>query len=104
MVNAPSCTQEEILANIRNGSFYATQGPEFKTIEYSTNTVKVETSPIAFARLIGSRMAGSWIQATENEHLQKAEFQLPSDWPYARLEIEDADGKRAWTNPLWFSI
>jgi hypothetical protein len=104
MVNAASCTQEEILANIRSGNFYASQGPEFKSIEYSANTVKVETSPIAFARLIGSRMVGSWIQATENEPLLRAEFELPSDWPYARLEIEDADGKRAWTNPLWFSI
>jgi hypothetical protein len=104
MVNAASCTREEILANIRAGNFYASQGPEFKTIEYSATTVKVETSPIAFARLIGARMAGSWIQATENEPLQQAEFQLPSDWPYARLEIEDADGKRAWSNPLWFAI
>ena len=33
-----------------------------------------------------------------------AEFQLPPDWPYARLEIEDADGKLAWSNPLWCSI
>jgi hypothetical protein len=37
----------------------------------------------------------------EKEPLLQAEFELPTDWPYARLEIEDAYGKRAWSNPLW---
>jgi hypothetical protein len=104
MVNAASCTQEEILSNIRSGNFYASQGPEFKTIEYSTNTVKVETSPVSYIRLIGARMDGNWIQAKEKEPLLQAEFRLPLDWPYARLEIEDAEGKHAWSNPLWFTI
>ena len=104
MVNAASCTEEEILSSIRRGNFYASQRPEFKTIEYSANTVKVETSPVAYVRLIGPRMAGSWIKAKENEPLLQAEFKLPSDWPYARLEIEDVDGTCAWSNPLWCSI
>ena len=103
MVNACACTREEILHNIRRGNFYATQGPEFKTIEYASNSIKVETSPVAYIRLIGSRMAGSWIKAREAVPLLQAEFQLPSDWPYARIEIEDIHGKRAWSNPLWFS-
>jgi hypothetical protein len=103
MVNAASCTQEEILSSIRRGNFYASQGPEFKTIEYSASGVKVETSPVTYVRLIGARMAGSWIKAKGTEPLLQAEFQLPSDWPYARLEIEDTNGKRAWSNPLWLS-
>jgi hypothetical protein len=101
MVNAASCNQEEILYNIRRGNFYASQGPEFKNIECSQNTVRIETSPVAYIRLIGPRMAGAWIKARENETIEKAEFELPADWPYARLEIEDRDGKRSWTNPLW---
>jgi hypothetical protein len=102
MVNAATCTREEILHNIRRGNFYASQGPEFKNIEYEKDVVKVKTSPVAYIRLIGSRMAGSWIKAREDVPLERTEFQLPSDWPYARIEIEDIDGKRAWSNPLWF--
>jgi hypothetical protein len=30
-------------------------------------------------------------------------FRLPDDWTYARLEIEDAMGKKAWSNPLLIS-
>jgi hypothetical protein len=25
------------------------------------------------------------------------------DAPYGRVKVEDASGRRAWTNPLWFS-
>jgi hypothetical protein len=33
----------------------------------------------------------------------EAEFDL-SEWrsPYARLLVRDAEGQRAWTNPVWF--
>jgi hypothetical protein len=104
MVNAAGCTQEEIIDSIHRGNFYASQGPDFKTIEYSNNTVRVETSPVVYARLIGSRMDGSWLNASEDKPLRQAEFKLPPDWPYARIEIEDAAGKRAWSNPLWHSV
>ena len=101
MVNATACTDDEILDAIRRGNFYATQDPEFKSIEYARNKVKVETSPVVSIRLIGPRRVGKWINVAEKEFLLQAEFELPPDWPYARLEIEDATGKRAWSNPLW---
>jgi hypothetical protein len=103
MVNTADCTQWEILESIRHGNFYATQGPEFKTIEYGENTVKVETSPVRYVRLIGPRRTGKWMHAIGQNPICRAEFELPLDWSYARLEIEDAVGKRAWSNPLWFS-
>jgi hypothetical protein len=78
------------------------QGPEFKKIQYSENTVTVETSAVTYVRRIGPRRTGKWIHALGKEPICRAEFDLPCDWPYARLEIEDAVGKRAWSNPLWF--
>lgn len=101
MVNASTCTEAEVLAAIRSGNFYATQGPEFKSIEYARNKVLLETSPVVFVRLIGPRRVGKWISVSRKSPLRQAEFDLPPDWSYARLEIEDASGKRAWTNPLW---
>jgi hypothetical protein len=101
MVNAGDCSQLEILTSIRKGNFYATQGPEFKTIEYDENTVVVETSPVSYVRLIGPRRTGKWIHSLDKNAICRAEFEIPPDWPYARLEIEDDLGKRAWSNPLW---
>jgi hypothetical protein len=103
MVNAAACTEDEILKGIRRGNFYATQEPEFKSISYVQDKVKVETSPVVYIRLIGPRRAGKWICVAEKEPLLQAEFELSTDWPYARLEIENAAGKRAWSNPLWQS-
>ena len=101
MVNAADCSQDNILEAIRNGNFYATQGPSFRTIEYGENSVRVETSPATYIRLIGPRQTGQWIHALDKDPVCRAEFELTPDWNYARLEIEDAAGKRAWTNPLW---
>ena len=101
MANAANCSYQEILEGIRRGNFYATQGPDFYTIEYGTNTIKVETSPVTYVRLIGPRRTGKWIHGLGKEPICRAEFELPLNWPYARLEIEDERGKRAWSNPLW---
>jgi hypothetical protein len=101
MVNAAECTQQDILTAIRQGNFYATQGPDFKNIEYGEDTITVETSPVTYVRLIGPRRTGRWLHALGKQPICRAEFKLPPDWPYARLEIEDAGGKRAWSNPLW---
>lgn len=101
MVNAADCSQQEILANLRRGNFYASQGPSFKSIEYGENSIAVETSPVVYVRLIGPRRSGKWINALNKSPIQHTEFELPPNWPYARLEIEDAFGKKAWTNPLW---
>jgi len=57
---------------------------------------------VVYVRLIGPRRVGKWINVTEKAPLLQAEFELPVDWTYARLEIEDAAGKRACSNPLWY--
>jgi hypothetical protein len=102
MVNAPACTQAQILSSIHEGNFYATQGPEFKSIEYSGTKVTVKTSPVTYIRLIGPRRVGKWLHSIDSKKsLLQAEFELPTDWPYARIEIEDAKGKLAWSNSLW---
>ena len=31
----------------------------------------------------------------------KATFEVPDDWGYAYIELEDYMGRRAWTNPLF---
>ena len=50
--------------------------------------------------MVGASSAGQRLGASEGEHLTAATFQLPDDWPYAYLEIEDDQGRRARTNPL----
>jgi len=101
MVNAPELSNEAILASIRRGNFYSSTGPLFKSIAIEQrNRVVVETSPIIHARLVGPRDRGKYKGALGREPMTDTHFRIPDEWTFARLEIEDADGKVAWSNPL----
>ena len=99
-VNAPARTRADIEAAIRSGNFYSTCGPEFHSIALDGDSVKITTSPVAFVRLVGPGWLGQRIGSFEGELIAEAAFELPPDWPWAYLELEDAQGRRAWTNPL----
>jgi hypothetical protein len=101
MVAAEACTREAILDAIRAGRFYATCGPEFHTIEVEGQRVRIETSPVQFARLVGPASWGQRVGSFDGRVFEEVAFDIPEEWAYAYLEIEDARGRRAWTNPLF---
>jgi hypothetical protein len=100
MVNAAARTPEAIMAELRAGNFYSSCGPEFRSITGDGGRVAVQTSPVQFARLVGPGSLGQRVGSFGDERLTQAAFEIPADWPYAYLEIEDAQGRRAWTNTL----
>lgn len=101
MVNAPTDDRQNLWDAIRAGNFYATCGPDFHTITYHEPEVMITTSPVRFARLVGPASSGARIGTFDGLLLNKATFEIPKNWPYAYLEIEDDQGQRAWTNPLF---
>jgi hypothetical protein len=101
MVNAVQRTGSAILEAIRWGNFYSTCGPQFTSIERNAEGVAVRTSPVQFARLVGPASRGARIGSFDGQLLTEAKFQVPEDWAYAYLEIEDERGRRAWTNTLF---
>jgi hypothetical protein len=89
------------MTSIRAGNFYSSTGPSFRSITLEQgNRIVVETSPVTHARLIGPREKAKWRNALGKEPMTGTHFRIPAEWTYARLEIEDASGKIAWTNPL----
>jgi hypothetical protein len=100
MVNAPECTREALMSALRAGNFYSTRGPEFTSIEYADGKATIQTSPVQFVRLVGPAAKGIRMGSFDGETLQMAMFEIPPNWPYAYIEIEDMCGRRAWTNAL----
>lgn len=98
MVNAPECSKKAILKSLFEGNFYSSQGPRFESIQLNGNKILVSTSSVKYIRLIGPKSLGNWIVSQGNGI---KEFEIPSDWTYARLEIEDENGKCAWSNSLF---
>ncbi len=101
VVNVPTRSRQAILQAIREGSFYSSCGPEFHTIEYDGTHVRFESSPVRFARLVGPAHWGKRTGSFDGDCLDQGAFEVPADWSYTYLEIEDAQGRRAWTNGLF---
>lgn len=101
MVGAAERTPEAIFAALRAGLFYSSCGPEILSLELSGQSLRCRTSPVSFARLVGPRHRGRRVGSFEGEALTEFELEVPADFAYARLEIEDALGRRAWTNTLF---
>ncbi len=98
MVNVDRKSAADIVAAIRNGNFYATQGPTLRAFVRRAGRIEIEMTPVKFARLLGPRSLGKWVYKAST--FEKAVFRVPDNWPWARIEIEDSEGHRAWTNAL----
>ena len=101
MVNASELSPAAIMASIRKGNFYSLCSPDFKSIYIEKgNRVVAETSSIVHARLISPATKGKWRAEVDERNMTKTNFAIPEDWAFARLGIEDAFGKKAWSNPF----
>ena len=49
---------------------------------------------------LGYRYGGEILATTTDGLITAARLDLPETAPYARVEVADARGGRAWTNPL----
>ncbi len=101
MVNVREPSAEAIMASLRSGNFYSTMGPQFEDIRLHGNAVTVRTSPVQFVRLAGRGWDGLRVGSFDATNLiTEATLEIPEKWKYAYVEIEDAQGRRAWTNTL----
>lgn len=103
VVNAPRCSAEDLLAAIRRGNFYSSCGPVLELISFDGEQLHLQTSPIRFARLVGPGSLGDRRGSFDGQVMTDISIPVPEDWPYVYAEIEDENGRRAWTNTLFLS-
>ena len=101
VVNAEECKPKAIMAAISEGNYYSSCGPEIHSIAVDGDQLKVETSPVRYAWLVGQGPYGLRKVSSISEPIESMTFPIPNDWEYAYLEIEDMEGKKAWTNNLF---
>ena len=100
MVKARSNEPEDLLAALKAGHHYSSQGPQLHGIEWHGGSVEVECSPVSTVIVQGH---GSRTVTVHGEQLTRASLDLDrvAHSPWLRVTIVDAAGKRAWTNPVW---
>ena len=91
---------EALLAALKAGAYYSTQGPELRGIEVTVEAVRVECSAVASIILQGH---GTAAKAIHGESLTRGEMPLDrfQTSPWLRVTVADRAGKRAWSNPIW---
>jgi len=113
LVRAEEPSASAVLAALREGRFYGSQGPEIGELEID-GAITVATSPCASVALVagphdgsrvnagrlGLRHRGEILEQTADGAIVRTRLERPRAAGWARLEVTDDAGRRAWTNPL----
>lgn len=99
MVKAQSNTPEQLLSALKSGDYYSSQGPEIHDIRIENGALVVESSE---ARSIVAVGKGNLNSKKHGDGLIKASLSINKfRGSWCRVVVTDAQGKRAWSNPLW---
>jgi len=100
MVKSEANEPEALLAALKRGDFYSSQGPELRDVRLEGDHVVVECSAVQSIVAIGW---GTGAKAVHGHSLTRGEVPLArlNNSPWVRVAVIDAAGKRAWSNPIW---
>ncbi|HEX5417548.1 MAG TPA: CehA/McbA family metallohydrolase [Chloroflexota bacterium] len=99
MVRAESLDPEALLTALKDGQYYSSRGPEIRNLAIENGKLRLECSPVA-AIFVGG--VGPKCRYIHGEGLTSATFELsPFAGKHCRVTVADAQGHRAWTNPIW---
>jgi hypothetical protein len=101
MVRAAELTTPAIVAALRSGHFYSSAGPVIRDVRVDNGRLFVHTSPATAIYWIGAGCLGWHMHAAPRQTLVSAEFTLPPDLDWIRIEVCDAQQRWAWSNPLF---
>jgi histidinol phosphatase-like PHP family hydrolase len=104
-VKAESLEPEALLAALKAGHFYSSQGPRLLDIAIERNEISIACTPVqAITALSGTsrtlaRIGRQITSATfDLSALERGALARP-EW--IRVAAVDASGRRAWSNPIW---
>jgi hypothetical protein len=111
-------TASAVLDALRGGRAYGSAGPELHGVVVEADAVVVRCSAAASVRLRSGPWdgcavnadgdAGDWrgtaLEQDDEGLLRAARFEHPEFWHWARVEVEDARGRLAWSNPFSLSM
>jgi hypothetical protein len=100
MVKAEENTPEALLAALKAGAFYSSQGPELRDVVLEGDEVVVRCSAAVSVVAMGH---GTGAKAVHGHSMTEARVPLArlNNSPWLRVAVIDAAGRRAWSNPIW---
>lgn len=99
MVKAIDNDPDHLLAALKRGDFYSSQGPELRGVTLGSEGVEVECSAAAAVIIQGHGSAATAVHGTAMTRatVPMARF---ANSPWIRVTVVDRAGKKAWSNPI----
>lgn len=99
-VRAASLDPDALLAALKDGEFYSSTGPEITNIEILGDEILVECSAASRILVTGN---GALSRRVQGNDVKQATFPVGPfrEHGWMRVTVIDANGKRAWSNPIW---
>ena len=99
-VRADSLDPDALCDSMKAGRYYSSQGPEIHDIRIDDGELQVDCSPASNISLQGR---GSRSKFVSGDRLEKASFPTERfEDAYVRVTVRDDQGRKAWSNPIWF--
>ncbi|MEM6423030.1 MAG: phosphotransferase, partial [Pseudomonadota bacterium] len=101
MVRAEANEPGALVAALREGAYYASTGPDLHDLRIEGGEVSIECSAVDNVIVMGARSAA---EAVHGRGMTRAEVTLTDRLTaggWIRVAVQDAAGRRAWSNPIW---
>lgn len=112
-VRATERTPDAVVAALRAGALYGSEGPTFGTIGRADDAIEVVCSPCRSVTLVSGKTLGAAVHAGRlgyrhraaiveraGELIVAARLEIPPAARHVRVEIVDERGRRAWASPF----
>ncbi|MFN7633350.1 MAG: hypothetical protein ACK5PI_01315 [Acetobacteraceae bacterium] len=101
-VKADVLDPDALVAALKAGRYYSSQGPAIHDVRWGARTVEVECSPAARIMALGHGSANAYTLApNQTRAVLEIDRLVPGGW--GRVVVVDALGRKAWTNPVVFA-
>jgi len=97
MVNAEN-NVKDILRALSEGSFYASCGPVIRDFTVEDGVAHLTAEPCSRILFQSDRHPS---RGRMGDGITEASYNLKGDYSYVRASVTDAQGRRAWTNPIF---
>jgi len=99
-VFSDNLTVADIMANLKSGNFYASNGADISKIEVLGQTIRINTDVASKIEFIGEQ--GMILQSGDN--ITNFNYTAKGNEKYIRTRVtRKSDGKMAWANPIYVS-
>jgi histidinol phosphatase-like PHP family hydrolase len=108
-VKAERNEPESLLAALKAGQFYASQGPKIHDIRMEGSFIEIDSSPVDSITVLcgNSRSCVKFGRAISHARFDLKTLErgwlMEKKSPWIRVAVIDQSGKRAWSNPIWLT-